>query len=366
MSQKRISLIFIITIAFMISINNFSGIDAFEDEAAEIANEEPSVSASFEWRKLNVSGPGARLDHAMVFNAKKNKIVLFGGRSTGVTTSYMNDTWTWNGVRWKKINTKVAPSPRSGHALAYDATRKRVILFGGWDGTKRLNDTWIWRGKSWKQLTPAKAPSARSQHDMVFDSQREVVVLFGGNQLDPVDTWEWDGENWQNVIPADIGFDLPSRNGAAMAYDSKRGMTVMFGGEVYPGRGGWVSNETWSWDGNDWTEFSPIRSPQSSDDRRMVFDSKRGVVILFGGHVRDWEGSQLVWKPTEETWRFNGKNWKRIWPISGVSGSNSTLERSQHAMAYDPTRKQVVVFGGFRNGAPLDDTWVLVRKKNKP
>ena len=43
-----------------------------------------------------------------------------------------------------------SPSARGGSAMAYDAARGRVVLFGGADvdGTP-LGDTWTWDGTTW-------------------------------------------------------------------------------------------------------------------------------------------------------------------------------------------------------------------------
>jgi hypothetical protein len=38
------------------------------------------------------------------------------------------------------------PSPRVGHAMAYDSTRGVTVLFGGDNKTTLLYDTWGWNG----------------------------------------------------------------------------------------------------------------------------------------------------------------------------------------------------------------------------
>ena len=67
----------------------------------------------------------------------------------------------------------------------------------------------------------------RDSHAMAYDSARGVVVLFGGqHDVRKGDTWEWDGAVW--TLRATTG---PSpRYGHAMAYDSARGVVVLFGG----------------------------------------------------------------------------------------------------------------------------------------
>src|SRR5262245_36343262 len=85
----------------------------------------------------------------------------------------------------------------------------------------------------------------RHSHALAYDSRRGVTVLFGGthdNTVENGDTWEWDGIQW--ALRAASG---PSpRHSHAMAYDEARGVTVLFGGDP---SGAGMSGETWEWDG---------------------------------------------------------------------------------------------------------------------
>jgi len=67
-------------------------------------------------------------------------------------------------------------------------------------------------------LRSSSGPSWRVAHAMAYDSARGVTVLFGGSgNSGPVrDTWEWDGTTW--ALRSNSG---PSpRYSHAMAYDS--------------------------------------------------------------------------------------------------------------------------------------------------
>ncbi len=68
----------------------------------------------------------------------------FGGKNPGT----LADTWEWDGSTWLPKVTTPNPPARSGHAMAYDRLRHRVVLFGGdHDGTLQ-DDTWEWRNSS--------------------------------------------------------------------------------------------------------------------------------------------------------------------------------------------------------------------------
>src|SRR5882672_10594794 len=69
------------------------------------------------------------------------------------------------------------------------------------------------------------------------------------------------------------------RNLHAMAYDSARGVTVLFGGA-----GGVFNGETWEWNGTAWSR-RVVSSPSPRDGHAMAYDSARHVTVLFGGYT---------------------------------------------------------------------------------
>src|SRR5688500_2216562 len=87
-------------------------------------------AAQYEWNQRAVrSPPGARGGHAVAYDAARRRTVLFGGAgSNGIALS---DTWEWDGTRWTRSFPAQSPPPRSGCAMAYDSGRGRVVLFGG-------------------------------------------------------------------------------------------------------------------------------------------------------------------------------------------------------------------------------------------
>src|SRR5687767_15007505 len=102
------------------------------------------------------------------------------------------------------------------------------------------------------------------------------------------------GATW---VRRDIALPDP-RSQFATAYDSLRGVTVLFGG-LFPGVV--RSDETWEWDGTTWTRRSPVSSPAARAGHAMAFDAARGRVVLFGG--------QSAVGVTRETWEWDGITW---------------------------------------------------------
>ncbi len=162
----------------------------------------------------------------MVYDAARQRVVLFGGSSLG-------DTWEWDGTNWSQKTPNTVPSARSNHALAYDSARQRVVLFGGENNSVDFGDTWEWDGTNWTQKSPATAPLVRTYHALAFDSVRQRVVLFGGSYYGSYlgDTWEWDGTNWSFKASTTYPFDMTARATGIWNFTSitvPSGVTVTF------------------------------------------------------------------------------------------------------------------------------------------
>lgn len=222
-----------------------------------------------------------------------------------------------------------------------------LILFGGRDQAV-FGDTWRWNGNSWLQLAPSMSPPARLNHTMAYDSHRGVVVLFGGiasSEPSLDDTWEWNGANWTQMPPASNPSGL-RRRGHAMAYDPIRQRTVLFGGHPI---GLSSSNETWEWDGITWLQRFPSSVPAPRSSHAMCWDDDRQRIVLFGGAINNQWASAA-----NDTWDWDGTNWAERTPALGPN----PVPRVEYAMTYDRANRQVVLFGGATGGLSLFwDTW---------
>jgi len=145
----------------------------------------------------------------------------------------------------------------------------------------------------WTQRTPEISPSARDVHAMAYDSARGVTVLFGGIPGSD-ETWEWDGTHWSQRFPA----ASPIASYHAMAYDSARGVTVLFGGAS--------GNETWEWDGTDWSQRFPTSATLATLLPRDGLRQRPRMTVLFGGIT---DGGL-----NGETWEWDGTDWSQEFP----------------------------------------------------
>jgi hypothetical protein len=195
------------------------------------------------WERRDVNSPGPIDHHAMVWDDARGVLVVQGGASGGQI--HGGDTWTFDGERWAlAADSAAGPGPRVHHAMAYDSRRQRVVLFGGFsEAGDPPADVWEWDGERWHRIpTSGPGPGARRRHRVAYDAARGVTVLLGGN--DDPSTWTWDGTQWR--LAATQG--PPPRSMHAMAYDPQRARVVLFGG------GSPLRNDLWEWDGTTWEE----------------------------------------------------------------------------------------------------------------
>ncbi|MBI3868427.1 MAG: hypothetical protein HY299_07830 [Verrucomicrobia bacterium] len=240
--------------------------------------------------------PPARNGSAMAYEAARQQVVLFGGANS---SGRLSDTWIWNGTNWNSRTPSKSPTGRSAFGLVYDSARREVVLFGGFTFPPRIyfNDTWVWDGTSWLPRTPAHSPSKRQEFAMAYDAARGEVVLFGGRddgEIQLADTWVWNGVDWTERTPPDKS--PTPRTGHGMTYDAARQVVVLFGGNS----GLQAVNDTWLWDGTSWAIATNASPPTARYFGSLAFDKLRNQVVLAGGTY----GIELG-----DTWLWSGSAW---------------------------------------------------------
>ncbi len=299
------------------------------------------ITAQASWSLLySPTSPPARLSASFATHERLGRsAVLFGWNA--VAGSQATDAWVFDGAAWS-ATTGVLPAWRLQPAIAFDAARDEVVLFGGAFAVP-YDDTWRWNGFAWTVASPAVSPSARTGAAMAFDRQRNVVVLFGGRQPSGgvilADTWEWNGSTWQQRFPV---VSPPSREVALMAFDPVGGGVLLHSGLGIQGSGV-LFVDTWSFDGTTWTQRFPSVTPPPRILARMVTDLHRQRVLLLGGDGGD-----------PFAWEWNGTQWS-------VSYQPCPAPRHNQGMGYDASQRRVVVHGGSITvggvGYHFNDTW---------
>lgn len=197
--------------------------------------------------------------------------------------------------------------------------------------------------RAWRLVaTVTMTPTVSGEYAMAFDSQRRVTVLYGGNYAGwpyESNTWEFNGVDWSNK---ETHGTPPAVYGAAMAYDGNNDRMVLFGGSSAADE---ALGQTWLYDGQEWTQQLTAGSPPARSEHRLVYAANAQKIFLFGGR----NGATYY----NDVWQYDGANWTQV-TVSGTSPA----ARSLHALAYNPATNTILLFGGRDTAGDLQaDTW---------
>jgi hypothetical protein len=103
------------------------------------------------WQVINFPGPGPRSHMGLASDTNANELILFGGaRSTSTFSSLSDKTWRLANGAWAELSLGDHPSARGSPAMIYDPRRERIVLYGGFASNRHdLDDTWEWDGNQW-------------------------------------------------------------------------------------------------------------------------------------------------------------------------------------------------------------------------
>jgi hypothetical protein len=329
------------------------------------------VPIAGEWREnvLGVNSSNLTIAPVLYKHEGKYDVVITDncGPAHAVTSAVARVT-VRPGPQWWLRSTS-GPPARFGHTMVYDNARRVTVLFGGrtnWAGIYPVNDLWEWDGIRWTQrmertitngwtnvptmgwqVAHRERPVQRAHHTMAYDSRRGRVVLFGGHSLDPggstpvlKDLWEWDGTQWHfRATNGPIARLYPS-----MTYDERRGRIVLFGGQPV-GPGPSDSELVWEWDGEQWHTNLPPQNPSGANSRsqsRMTYDSFRGVAV-FGPTIESYSHWSF--------WDWDGVKWTNF-PVVHFTDPIVTVLHgtSWGGFDFDQNRRRSTWFGGIQSG----------------
>jgi hypothetical protein len=284
--------------------------------------------------------PPARTYHTAVYDAANSRMIVFGGCTfTGeFCTAYQNDVWVLtnaNGVSGTPTWVQLAPSgtlpsPRWGHAAAYDPVTNQMIVYGGDNQDVTFSDTWVLSNANgsggtpaWSQLSPSGGPpTGQDSPSVVYDPTSNILIEFGGNKQgfagDTNSVWTLSHANglggtptWKKIMANGVAGLPPKRDGHLAAYDTANNRMIIFGGNA-----------------NTATGF-----PQLSD--AWILTNANGI----GGKSR----------------------WSRLKPSGTKPGG-----RTAHVGGYDSANNRLIIYGGGSWDADFFSTWVLTGANGLP
>jgi hypothetical protein len=312
--------------------------------SSEPANEEPDVGAS--WKRVaEGSDPPGRWGHQLVFDARRNRAVLFGGEGDGGIPLGGLFAYSFDDESWSAISVSGdAPSPRFNGAAIADPERDRMLVFCGYDGAM-LDEVWAFDfgTDSWSRLPSGPSPRI----DVVAATDGRRAWLYGGfTRFGPLppdelgDLWELDLETdlWQE-LPAEPPLPAPRTNSA---FGHFAGALYLSGG--HPSAG--YSSDAWRYDvaARRWESIVPAGTRTAWTHGGSAVDDECSSLLYVAGDNNDSVpsaevgvlrlGSQLEYVTFDD--------------------SDPSVARHHTAIALNPVERRVLMFGGASR-----ETWYL-------
>jgi hypothetical protein len=349
--------------------------ETLSTSALSVLNTNAEATPSVSWHNITaaVAPPGGF--GTMTYDAADGYILYFGTAAGSLAP----ETWSFSAGRWSQLHPAEEPPP-AATPIVFDASDGYVVLYGNgeWNSSSFYSQTWTFHGGNWTNITSQSSavPPARTNAAMAYDANRGEVVLYGGycggqcpshysdvQQGDYNDTWQFHAGAWTQLSTSQ---SPPAMQGASMAFDPSGGGVILYGGDyawqkiIVTGnsssekRGTAVSTGTWRFNGS-WANLSasPPDSPNLGGD--LVQDNAFGGDILFGGYDSIPGTIPPATTFSNATWGWTGSSWFNL------SLSIAPSDRSPGPIAYDPAGGYVLLFGGTSSTGQgvLNDTWTL-------
>jgi hypothetical protein len=235
------------------------------------------------------------------------------------------------------------PNPRAYPAMCWDPMHNYVLLFGGVPSAGSFQETWTWNGTAWTRRFTSQPPQAGYQliHPatvaMAFHPPSNAVVLMYEGS-----TWLWSGTDWM-AHPASLpGGANGTPGNVAMAVDPVSNQLVLYVGTRWSsGSGFQVVSQTFTWDGVAfaWTQRPTAVVPWPAERPTLAVDPVAGRLVL---------GTN---GPTScSFYEWTGANWQQRLPAGAPNATGS--------FATDSAHQRLVMFDGVMNSQP-NHTWTL-------
>ena len=156
------------------------------------------------------------------------------------------------------------------------------------------------------------------------------------------------------AVPAQgVQLSPSQRDSFSMAYDSKRDLVVLFGGsDADPC---WKNcppsfGDTWIYNvaANTWTEIKPPTAPSGRANAALDYDAESDRTILYSGFISGDNYAPL------DTWSFdmNTKTWTQM-------KASGPAYHFGHKLVYDSKADRMILWGGWnmKDNVGTNDTW---------
>lgn len=221
----------------------FGGMDAagFRGGLHQLA-----LTPSPAWSTLApAGGPAGRAAASAIYDEPRHRMILFGGADS-LTSNYANDVWSLSlpGLTWTHLApTGTPPTARWKHNAVFDSRRNRMLVFGGRQANGDSADVWELSLSPatpvWTRLgSTGYPPLYRSEAGAAYDSLNDRLLVYGGVSLIAPNSAIGDEDLWglqfsggvvsvpmdQVVRVSSVGMPWPNpaRGGSRLAFELSR------------------------------------------------------------------------------------------------------------------------------------------------
>ncbi|HUQ91366.1 MAG TPA: kelch repeat-containing protein [Bryobacteraceae bacterium] len=193
--------------------------------------------------------------------------------------------------------------------VAYRPKNDSLYYFAG--GLTAAYDA---RARRWTDLQPAHSPPPVAGGSLAYDPIGDQLILFGGGHVAErqsdgsirghTGTWAYRfrEKDWRQ-LPMKV--QPPPRMGTRMVYDSRRQALVLFGGDAQKH----YLADTWTLDLKqlEWQQSRAPGGPEARAGHFTVYDAESGQTIVGGGYQRQDLSDMWAYDATADRWsRFQG------------------------------------------------------------
>jgi len=327
---------------------------------------------------------GLRWEHAAIVDLPRDRMIVHGGYLSGTSVEALELTPV---PAWKTLGPPVPgdrPPPQAGQSILHDPVRDCLWMI--WNGTWRFDLA----APRWH---PIASPDPTWRGGVIRDSFRDRLIATRGDFY-TTSVWQFDPamQTWTTLQP--IGAPTRGRHSSSYAYDPLRDRLLMFGGLAPSRSRDHPVNDLWALEFSpqlEWVELHPGgTAPLPEGGAPMVYDPVRDRLLLHHSPDELWElplSGAFEWNllaqanpgpraghptlydasrdrllvldvPGGDVWALplggSALTWEEL-PQSG----EPPLPRFMAAGAIDPTRNQIILFGGWDTDDTFDDTWRL-------
>lgn len=316
------------------------------------------VSGAPSWNEVATLGthPGAVFSRRLVYDSVRDRMLMFGGDSSG---TLMNDTWELTlgaTPTWSKLVTTGAPAARRAHFPAYESEGDRLVVFGGETASGRTNETWVLdlTTSSWSMLTPVTLPAARSNPAGAYDTLHDRLLIYDGRtdsgrlqdlwslDLGPTPAWT---QHALTSPPLASSYNSAVHDALTDRLIVVAANTVDVNDAFEPGSGTWVVDV----DAGNSVRVAPAgTSPSARETGVGVYDPVGRQFLVFGGRFLSYYWPTDVWAMSVDTDRWS------ILPATGTPPPGLQL----HTLIYDSIGHRMIAFGGRDSSlTTVNDAW---------